>query len=291
MAASAASDNNIRLVSGDSTIEISIADGDLDIGRETLIAWVRRAVDAVEGYYGMFPVRQAKIEIRPVEGRRSVFNGVTFGKSPATVTRISVGQHATEAELLKDWVMTHELVHLAFPSVPRENHWMEEGIATYVEPLARLHLKQISEDTFWRDMIRDMPQGLPKEGDQGLDHTHTWGRTYWGGGLFCLAAEVAIREFTSNRKGLQDALRAILTSVGNIQTDAEDLAAVLASGDIALVDQYNRWKDTPASVDLDALWRKLGLSLRNQTDVVYSPAGAAIRKAITQPARPAARRP
>ena len=286
-AGGAAAASTERLASGDSTIDVSIADGELDVTREALIAWVRRAVDAVHDFYGVFPVREAKIQIRPVEGRKSVFNGVTFGRSPATMTRISVGQHASEAELLKDWVMTHELVHLAFPSVPRENHWIEEGIATYVEPLARLHLKQITEDTFWGEMIRDMPQGLPKEGDQGMDHTHTWGRTYWGGGLFCLAAEVEIRERTSNRKGLRDALCAILTGIGNIQTDADSLPAVLAAGDPVLGDMYNRWKDAPVPVDLTALWKKLGVSQRNKgSGIVYDKSGAAMRKAITQPMPP-----
>src|ERR1700683_5400195 len=38
----------------------------------------------------------------------------------------------------------------------------------------------------WGDMVRYMPQGLPAAGDEGLDHTFTWGRTYWGGALCCL---------------------------------------------------------------------------------------------------------
>src|SRR5260370_28547747 len=28
--------------------------------------------------------------------------------------------------------------HLAFPSVDEKHHWIEEGIATYVEPIARI---------------------------------------------------------------------------------------------------------------------------------------------------------
>ena len=271
-----------RIRSGDSTIEVVIADGELDVAREDLLDWVRRAVAAVHVFYGVFPVHETRIEIRPVEGRRSVFNGVTFGKSPAALTRISVGQHVTQTELMNDWVMTHELVHLAFPNVPRENHWMEEGIATYVEPLARLQLKQITEDTFWRDMLRDMAQGLPQEGDRGLDHTHTWGRTYWGGGLFCLAAELEIHERSKGRKNLRQALRAILEKAGNIQHDADDFTSVLAVGDPVLVELYNRHKNSPEAVDLDGIWRKLGLSLRNKKEVVYEARGAALRKAIIE---------
>ena len=42
-------------------------------------------------------------------------------------------------------------------------------------------------------------------GGFGLDNTHTWGRTYWGGAMFCLLADVEIRRRTHNRRGLQDA--------------------------------------------------------------------------------------
>jgi hypothetical protein len=69
----------------------------------------------------------------------------------------------------------------------------------------------------WADLVRDMPKGLPEPGDQGLDNTHTWGRTYWGGALFCFLADIEIRKQTKNEKGLQDALRGILNAGGDIR--------------------------------------------------------------------------
>jgi hypothetical protein len=41
-------------------------------------------------------------------------------------------------------------------------------------------------------MVSGMPQGEPQRGDRGLDGTHTWGRTYWGGAMFCLLTDVEI---------------------------------------------------------------------------------------------------
>ena len=279
-----------RLRAGASIIEVAIADGPIDVGRTAVLAWIQKAVSAVEAYYGRFPVPVVRIEVQPVEGRESVFSGVTWGRVPA-LTKISVGEHVTQAGLDADWVMTHELVHLAFPSVPRRHHWIEEGLSTYIEPLARLHLKQILEDLFWRDMIRDMPQGLPKEGDRGMDNTHTWGRTYWGGAIYCLHAEIAIRQRTSNKKGLQQALRGILEKVGSIQEDAE-LATVLEAGDKAtgtavLTELYGRVKDQPEIMHLDDLWKSLGVSWRDG-HVSYNDTAklAAIRRAIVTPSRP-----
>ena len=77
--------------------------------------------------------------------------------------------------------MTHELVHILFPSLPDDEHWMEEGLATYIEPLARVMIGDLQARQMWNDKMRDMHQGEPQPGDQGLNRTHTWGRTHWGG--------------------------------------------------------------------------------------------------------------
>src|SRR5262249_23973480 len=148
------------------------------------------------------------------------------------------------------------------PSLPRAQHWFEEGMATYVEPIARVQAGALTPERIWADMLRDMRQGLPQPGDRGLDRTPTWARTYWGGALFCLLADVEIRERSGNRKGLQHALRAILAH-GNMESDSE-LPPLLAMGDQAvglpvLQELYSQMKDAPHEVDLPALWKKLGV--------------------------------
>ena len=115
----------------------------------------------------------------------------------------------------------------------------------------------------WSDMVHDMPKGEPQAGDQGLDNTHTWGRTYWGGALFCLMADIEIRRATENRKSLRDALRAIVSQDGTIEYDWH-LPQALAMGDRAtgthiLTTMYAQWKDKPVPVDLPKLWNELGI--------------------------------
>src|SRR5260370_34054568 len=142
--------------------------------------------------------------------------------------------------------MTHEMVHLALPSLTPEHHWLEEGIATYVEPIARAEAGNLDVQTVWRELVEGLPNGLPQPGDKGLDNTHTWGRTYWGGALFCLLADVEIRRQTNNQKGLEDALRGILNAGGDIRKDwtLEDAlkAGDRAAGVDVLVKQYEKMK-------------------------------------------------
>jgi hypothetical protein len=169
---------------------------------------------------------------------------------------------------------------------------MEEGLATYVEPIARAEIGELTDQQVWEGMLDGMPRGEPESGDRGLDHTHTWGRTYWGGALFCLMADVSIRRQTGNRKGLQDALRAIVNAGGTIDNDWP-LTRALAVGDRAtgstvLTDLYKKWSDTPVTVDLPDLWEELGVR-QNGSDAEFNAKAplAKVREAVTAPARTA----
>lgn len=273
---------------GGAVLQVDFAAGPLDLSQDQILAHIRAAASAVTAYYGRFPVDRDRILVVPWPDRDGIGNGTTWGEMAGfpAMTRIHIGQHAAEDDLKDDWMMTHELVHTAFPSLPDDQHWMEEGLATYVEPLARVMTGELTARKVWHDMVRDMHQGEPQTGDQGLDRTHTWGRTYWGGAMFCLVADVEIRRETHNQKGLRDALRAIVAHGGTINHEW-DLPKALAIGDEAtgthvLTQQYAKWKDAAVSVDLDKLWAELGIR-RNGDEIEFVDAPLAkIRDAIAK---------
>lgn len=244
-------------------LTIGFAPGDIEVGRARILQWIGNSARIVGAYYGQFPVSAARILVVPVSGER-VRTGQSFGYRGAA-TRVILGRSVTEAQLDGDWVLIHEMIHFAFPDVEDEHVWMQEGLSTYIESIARVQAGARNEKDVWRELVQQMPQGLPKSGDQGLDHTHTWGRTYWGGALFCLLADVQIRERTHNKFGLQDALRAIVKA-GGVTTADWPLERALKVGDAAvgvsvLEDLHNQFKDTAGHIDLDALWRDLGIRL------------------------------
>jgi hypothetical protein len=268
-------------------IDVAFGEGHLDLGRAALIGWVTAGASATVAYYGRFPVAHYRVLIVPVADEAGVQSGTTWADGGAR-TRVFVGEHTTAAQLAHDWVMTHEMIHTAFPDLPRSHSWIEEGIATYAEPLARSWAGQVPAAHVWLDLLHGVPQGLPAAGDRGLDHTHTWGRTYWGGALFCLLADVEIRERTHGKRGLVDALRGILAAGGNDQADwSIDRAfqeADKAVGVPVLEALYRRMKDRPVAVDLTALWRELGISVAHGELVLDEQAPkAAVRRAITAP--------
>jgi hypothetical protein len=271
---------------GGGTIEVNFGEGQFDLPRQAFIDWITTGARAASGYFGRFPVSHAKLEIVASERRRGEpVNGVTYGEGGAR-TRLTVWQHVTTQDLTRDWVLTHEMVHYGFPSMDREHHWIEEGSATYIEPIARAAVGNLAVTEVWGDMVRYMPRGLPADGDQGLDHTHTWARTYWGGALFCLLADVGIRRESHNKKGLVDALRAVVHAGGTVESDWPlDRAFRLgdkATGTKVMMSLYEQMAGKPMPVDLPDLWKQLGVR-REAGQVTFDNAAplAQVREAIS----------
>jgi hypothetical protein len=262
---------NFRLTIGASQLEVNIRDKVLLSKQDILLEWIKYSAQVVHQYYGRFPVDRLKIELNVAGGFAVRFGQAFGGESPHL--RIVVGEDINQEMLRKDWIMVHEMVHLAMADVPRSNRWLLEGLATYVESIARAQQGYLSEEFVWNGFINRMPQGLPAAGDEGLDHTPTWGRTYWGGAMFCLLADIEIRRLTNNQMSLRDALRGILSDGYSMESDATPMQ-IFKSGDAAtgvpvLVDLYQKMRADPMQVDLQALWGDLGVDLKND-QVVYN---------------------
>ncbi len=285
MSTEASSTQNVTVCS--SEIQVNFAQGPLDLSRTQVMEWVQTSAASVATYFGRFPVLHMRVQIVPAAGERGIVSGTTWG-SPTVHTRMVLGEHATLADLHDDWVMTHEFVHTSLPQLEENHHWMEEGLATYIEPIARVQHGVLSEESVWADMIRDMPKGEPAAGDRGLDRTHTWARTYWGGAMFYLVADVRIRQLTNGRKGLQDALRALVANGQTIAvggTPEENFAqADRATGVSVLLPLYREVREQPVQEDLDALWASLGVRKSGRA-VRYEDKAplASVRAAIFRP--------
>jgi hypothetical protein len=266
---------------GGGTIRLELADN-LPLPHSAVREWVRRAAVAVTNYLGRYPTKELSLIVER-GGHGAVGNGVTYG---AGRIEISLGRRTKAADLSQDWTLTHEMFHLAFPTLKDRYRWMMEGLSDYLEPVARGRVGQLTAEEVWREFVEGLPQGLPEEGDQGLDNTFTRERIYWGGNLYWLLADVGIREKTNNRHSVDDAIRAILDDGGN--GDASwTLERVLKVGDKAthttvLKDLHDELGPKPGAVDLNALWKRLGVKY-NRGAITFDNTApeARIRMAIT----------
>ena len=266
------------------TIHVAFAPGDIALPKEKIFDWIRASAKAVSIYYGRFPVASLRLLIVPVDGAR-MRGGTTWGYRGAAI-RLPFGRDSTEEDLRRDWVLVHEMVHTALPDLDDRYAWLSEGLAVYVEPIARVQAGDLTAQEIWQAVMRDMPKGLPQAGDEGLDNTDTWGRKYWGGAMFCLFADVEIRKRTGNKFGLQDAMRGVLAAGGNHEHDWS-IERVLATADRAvgvdvLTRMHNDMGPKPVISDLASLWRDLGLKVQGERLTFDDTAPlAAIRQSIT----------
>ena len=272
-----------------SSICVFIEDSSLLKQQALLRTWIDRSARIVADYYGQFPAPLVVIRLAGMDG--SGIGGGRTTNDSGLMIQMRVGRASSAQTLAADWVLVHEMVHLALPEVGRSHAWLAEGLATYVEGVARAQYGNRDIADVWAEDRHSMPMGLPRDGEGGMDQSPTWGRTYWGGALFCLQADVAIREQTANRVGLQTALRAILKDSGGYAAE-RDIGEVLQIGDTAtgthvLSGLYQQVRTTPQTPNLDLLWTLLGVP----NDPAAQPFDdhaplAAIRIAIT--AKPAA---
>ena len=155
-----------------------------------------------------------------------------------------------------------------------------------VEPIARVQIGNLKPRQVWFDLVRGLPQGLPEAGDRGLDFTPTWGRTYWGGALFCFLADVEIHRRTANAKGLSGCIardsRGWRHHFFRLESGASvERSAINGRGVPILRELYAQMRSAPHPVDLDQLWHKLGVERQGATVILHEDAPLAdVRRAI-----------
>ena len=260
-------DHPARLEIDQAVLNIEFEPGDKPVRRDLILDWITYSARAVTTYYGRFPVPSVTIRIVPAYGK-GIRTGRAFGGSSPHI-RVVVGRDSSAADLAEDWVMVHEMIHLALPMMASRHDWLSEGLAVYVESVARLQAGDLDEQAVWRGFVKGMEYGVPGPGDKGLDFTPTWGRKYWGGAIFCLVADLEIRKRTNGAKTLQDALRGLLAAGGDYrkywQIRRILAAADKATGTTALMDLYESWRDKPVDPGLRRLWWRLGVRPKGRT--------------------------
>ena len=272
------------------TIRVDFNAKEFALSRRDLTEWVRDSARATAAYFGRFPVPHAHLVFEPTGGTE-VASGRAVGRPEPKIV-VTMGNRTKGSQLAHESLLVHEMTHLAIPDHDIRHLWLHEGIATYVEYIARAQAGLIPASAMWAELMRELPTGLPERREAGgLDGTPSDGRRYWGGALFCLLADIEIRKATSNRLGLQDALRALQLQGGNLSrlwTLERTLdIADRGTGTAALSQLYRLMGNRPHTPDLNRLWRDLGL-IREHGGLVLDEMAplASIRRAITD--RPSA---
>jgi hypothetical protein len=266
-------------------LDVTELDGALDQSFEDVNAWIQTSAKAVRDFYGVFPVPRASLTVLPTPGHDAVVFGKVLPESEPGIALL-VGQHAPRKALYSDWILVHELFHLGFPSFYDEGKWLDEGLATYYEPIIRVRAGLYTETELWDELSSSMPQGLPAFTTLGLEKADDFRGVYWGGAIACLVADVEARKRKLGA-GLEVGLRALRDAGGNaceVWSLAEAIGAVdHALGAPTLEPIAAAHAQKGSAFDLTALFSELGVNRDAAGAVQLSDSAplAAVRRAIT----------
>jgi hypothetical protein len=270
-------------------INVVFANDAPGLDKARALRWVKKCVEAIATYFGRYPTRSYGLLI-VAEAGDHVGHAVTYGYR-GSVTLIRVGIEAGDRAFADDWVLVHEMVHTALPDLPRRALWLQEGSATWIEPVARAQIGELPVAEVWRQAINGMPKGVTSFGGGGMDGTRDWGRLYWGGAVFWLEAEIAIYQQSQGRFLLRDALRAINRESGgnSVEWSPEKMMQVgdQATGTVALANLYERFSARGFDGSLPELFERLGVGLSQSGNVYFNQAAelAKLAQLITDPLR------
>lgn len=237
-------------------IDLVVMDGALRARIDEIEDWVHASALANADLWRGFPVAHSMVVILPTPGRSNVPFGRVISIGGVLVL-VLVGSEIEPRALYDEWVLVHEFIHLGTPFIRDTGAWLNEGIATYLEPIIRYRAGWRSAESVWEEWLGWMGRGVPPM-SRGLSS----GSPYWGGALYSLMADIELRRLTDGRLGFEDSLRTILTEMGDIAVIGRTRPA------LALADRNNpepvltRLAETHldgAPVDLDALFAALGV--------------------------------
>jgi hypothetical protein len=268
-------------------INVVFADDAPGLDKAPVLRWVRKSARAISTYFGRYPTQAYGLLIVSAAGG-GIGHATTYGYR-GCATRIYIGVDAAERAFAEDWVLVHEMVHTALPDLPRRALWVQEGSATWIEPIARAQAGDLAVSEVWKQAIDGMPKGMPPLGSGGMNGTHEWGRLYWGGALFWLEAEIGIYQQSGGRFLLCDALRAVNRASGGNSADwsPEQMMAVgdKATGTTALSKLYEKYSSRAFDGSLTSLFERLGVARSPSGSVRFDPDAelATLTRRITLP--------
>jgi hypothetical protein len=243
-------------------LDVVLLGAPIAMGDAGALAWVKNAAACVAQLYRGFPA-QATVFVLPVKGADEVVFGRVMSLAGGSVALLFGAETRPESEHTQ-WVVVHELSHLGTASFMGEAHWLEEGLATYYEPILRERAGWIGEADLWKHFVSQMPRGEPQPDEPpSLEERDDIDSTYWGGALFAMLADLRIRSATQGRKSLDDAMRAVHDRLGDAthSTTLRDFVQVAdeATGTRAMADVVAHFATAGEPVDLARTWQDLGI--------------------------------
>lgn len=167
--------------------------------RAKLAAWLERSAASASAPGGVFPVPDAQVIVVPTSPSSFPIHFGHTGRSGGASIVLFVPTDVEEAHLQDDWIAIHEFSHLWHPFIRREDAWLSEGLATYLQEVLRVRAGIVPAAQAWQrlyegaELGRDSARDLQEE-TRRMPFEHNYQRVYWAGAAIALMLDVELRE-------------------------------------------------------------------------------------------------
>jgi hypothetical protein len=188
-----------------------VLDGFPEPARRLIAPWLATAAAVVSLPGAKFPVAHAQVIVVPTSPSRFPIHFGYTGRSGGASIILFTPTDMDLAQFRGDWIAIHEFSHLLHPFVQRDDAWLSEGLATYLQEVLRVRAGLLHEAQAWRRLYEGALHG--RETDQGLlDETRSmrfagnYERVYWAGAAIALMIDVELRRVSAGKTTLDSVL-------------------------------------------------------------------------------------
>ena len=165
---------------------------------ERLISWIQANVKAALSSSGRLPLSDFQLLVVPLPGAGSPVPWGQVQRGGATALKLFVRSGASDAALMDDWTLAHELSHTFHPYLRDEGRWLSEGLASYYQNVLRARSGMLTAEQAWAKLDAGFGRGLANRSSAGqplsdaADSYRSTMRVYWSGAAYWLEAELAL---------------------------------------------------------------------------------------------------
>jgi len=241
--------------------------------------WLTETAKAVEHYLGDYPTPQTQIIV--IEKDKLKHGPVPWGDfsrgNGFGIRFVIVPSYNIEA-FYADWTATHEFTHQLLPKIHYDDIWLSEGLSSYLQYVLMGQSGRLEKEQAWYRIYKGLKRG--EKGTQKVRKEPLYltsnrrksggrsGRTmriYWSGAAYFLKADLALRQHSEGKIGLND----ILLKLNHccIQGDkiwrGDELAAKLdeLSNTKIFLESYKDISNSSKFPEFNSVFEQLGMTI------------------------------
>jgi hypothetical protein len=176
--------------------------------RALIVPWLERGAAAASAPGAAFPVPEAQVIVVPTSPSPFPIHFGHTGRSGGASIVLFLPTDVAANSLSEDWIAIHEFSHLWHPFIRREDAWLSEGLATYLQEVLRVRAGLMEPNRAWQRLYEGAQLGRQStrtlaDESRRMAVEPNYQRVYWAGAAIALMIDVRLRSQSAGRLSLE----------------------------------------------------------------------------------------